>query len=153
MILGLFVSSALFATELAWVDEQIEAIKPPRKSTKISSITNPFIFLSKNKTQSKDAKKGSKSATARRGSTKASSKLKKVVCDTTTGRKSIRGLTLSAIINSSAMINESWYKKNDKVKGYRIIDITKTSVTLKKGDKKLTLSTNTKKQNLKFKNK
>mgnify|MGYP000447948675 FL=1 len=51
------------------------------------------------------------------------------------------------------MINESWYKKNDKVKGYRIIDITKTSVTLKKGDKKLTLSTNTKKQNLKFKNK
>mgnify|MGYP000253333133 CR=1 FL=1 len=58
-----------------------------------------YVNLSKNKTQSKDAKKGSKSATARRGSTKASSKLKKVVCVTTPGRKSIRGINLSAIIN------------------------------------------------------
>ena len=147
IMLSLFLGTTLYSTELSWVDEQIEAIKPPRKGTNISSIKSPYIFLQKNKS----SKKSSKSTTARRGVAKSSTKLQKVVCDTP--KKSIMGLTLSTIINSSAMINDSWYKKNDKIKGYTIVNIGKTIVTLKKGAKKLTLSTNSKNQNLKFKNK
>lgn len=148
MILGLFLSAALYADELGWVDEQIEAIKPPRKSAKISSIGSPFIFLEKNKTKKKDSKKPSFRTAGKMPSVTS----KKVVCDTKPV-ESYKGFVLSTIINSSAMINGAWYKKDDKIKSYTIIDISKTSVTLKQGDKTLTLSTNTKTQNLKFKNK
>ncbi len=60
---------------------------------------------------------------------------------------------LSAIINSSAMIDGSWYRISDKISSYTVTDITKTSVTLKSTDKELILSTAIKNQNLKFKNK
>ncbi len=56
-------------------------------------------------------------------------------------------------MNSSALINGIWYKKSDKVESYTISDIGKNCVTLKKGDKELILSTLSKKQTLKFKNK
>ena len=147
IMLSVFLSSTLYSTELAWVDEQVNAIKPPRKGANISSIKSPFIFLQKNKTKCKGSKKSFSKVSTRRAVDKTTSD-----CDKT-AKTSIKGLNLSTIINSSAMINDSWYKKNDKIKGYTILDIGKTSVTLKKGDKKLTLSTNSKNQNLKFKNK
>lgn len=143
---SILLTTVIGATELSWVDEQIQAIKPPRKGAKISNIAGPFVFLEKNKTI-----KSSGTATTRK-SVRKSSGVTKTVCDTT-DKVSIKGLTLSTVINSSAMINGAWYKKNDKVKSYTIINVSKTSVTLKKGDKTLTLSTNSKKQNLKFKNK
>ena len=40
----------LFANELSWVDDQVEAIKPPRSgasSQLLRAAENPFIFLKK----------------------------------------------------------------------------------------------------------
>jgi len=153
IIVAIFLSNNVYATELSWVDEQIEAIKPPRKGVNIrGSIYNPFIFLEKNKTKKKDRKKASSVAKIKKAPSKSAG-LNTVVCDTDANKKDSGRLLLSTIINSSAMINGSWYKKSDKIKGYSIVEVTKTSVTLKKGDKQLILSTNVTKPNLKFKNK
>ena len=148
IVVTVFLSNALYATELSWVDDQIEAIKPPRKSVKLRGIRDPFIFLKKNKS----AKKASSASKARRAPSR-SSKTTSKVSGATAAKVKINAFELSTIINSSAMINGSWYKKNTKVRGYTVVEVTKTSVTLKRGDKKLILSTNSKNQNLKFKNK
>ncbi len=148
IVVTVFLSNALYATELSWVDEQIEAIKPPRKSVKLRGIRDPFIFLKKNKS----AKKVSSASKTRRAPSKSSKTTSKVRGKTTIKVK-INAFELSTIMNSSAMINGSWYKKNAKVRGYTVVEVAKTSVTLKKGDKKLILSTNSKNPNLKFKNK
>lgn len=161
-LITFFVNSSTFATELAWVDEQVEAIKPPRKAAKISSISSPFIFLEKNKTIKKDSKKSSKSTSVRRAKAVSSSKTQKIASDTKPLNKGLnldaiinkyKALHLDAIMNSSALINGKWYKKSDKIKSYTIVSIDKTSITLKKGAKQMTLSTDSKIQNLKFKNK
>lgn len=137
----LLFTTALFSNELAWVDEQIEAIKPSRSgmSTKtLNSVKNPFIYLKK-----EDDKKKSNSISVAKSNTKGTikknSKIKK---------KSI--LTLSLIMNNSAMINDSWYKKGDKVNGYTITNLTHKSVLLVKNKKKLLLSTRSSSKNLKF---
>jgi hypothetical protein len=149
-LIGLFaviLSTSLFASELEWVDEQIEAIKPPRKGYAISGVDDPFIFLEKNKPKSKE--KGVSSAPrAKVAATKSISGGQK-----DDGVKKSSSFELSTIINSSALINGNWYKKSDVINSYTISDISKNSVTLKKGDKVLILSTVTKKQTLKFKNK
>ncbi|MCF6310119.1 MAG: hypothetical protein L3J19_06580 [Sulfurimonas sp.] len=143
-----FLSGTIYATELSWVDEQIEAIKPARKSVKIRGINDPFVFLRKNKAEKKGMKSGKRRATSSAGTKKASSKSSIV-----TNKVKASAFDLSTIINSTAMINGSWYKKDAKIKGYTVIEVTKTFVILKKGDKKLILSTNIKNPNLKFKNK
>lgn len=149
-LIGLFaviLSTTLCATELEWVDEQIEAIKPPRKGYAISGVNDPFVFLEKNKPKSKE--KGSSSAPrAKAAVAKLASGEKK---DEVVKKSGV--FVLSTIINSSALINGIWYKKSDVINSYTISDISKNSVTLKKGDKQLVLSTVTKKQTLKFKNK
>lgn len=148
IFLTFFLADAIHATELSWVDEQIEAIKPPRKSPKILGINNPFVFLEKNgyvkKSSSKESSSNTKNLSSSKNSSKSNTNKNKIVND---------NFILSTIINSSAMINGNWYKKNDKINDYLVIKITKDSVKLKKGNKKLTLSTDAKKQNLKFKNK
>ncbi|MBW6488165.1 hypothetical protein [Sulfurimonas sp.] len=149
--IGLFaviLSTSLFAGELEWVDEQIEAIKPPRKGYSISGINDPFVFLEKNKPKSKDKGASSSAPRAKVATAKSASGVKK-----DEGVKKSGSFELSTIINSSALINGSWYKKSDVINSYTISDISKNSVTLKKGDKLLILSTVTKKQTLKFKNK
>lgn len=150
-LIGLFaviLSTSLFATELEWVDEQIEAIKPPRKGYAISGVDDPFIFLEKNKPKSKE--KGA-SSSAPRAKVAAAKTLSSTQKDE--GAKKSGSFELSTIINSSALINGSWYKISDVINSYTISDISNNSVTLKKGDKVLVLSTVTKKQTLKFKNK
>ena len=137
-LITLFISNSAYATELAWVDEQVEAIKPPRKAARISSIASPFVFLEKN---------GYVKPVAAAGTVRSSSSTR-VKSGTSVG-----GLYLDAIINSSAFINGKWYKKSDKIRSYTIVSIDKRSITLKKGGKQMTLSTDSKKQNLKFKNK
>lgn len=151
-LLALFLSTTLYgASELEWVDEQIEAIKPPRKGVEILNIEDPFTFLQKNKSDKKDGAVASAPQIA-------APALKPVCIDSNTS-KSEKGdikkgsLNLSTIINSSAMIDGNWYKVSDKVSSYTVIDISKTTVTLKKGDKELILSTYNKTPTLKFKNK
>ncbi|MCF6339663.1 MAG: hypothetical protein L3J10_02770 [Sulfurimonas sp.] len=140
-----FLTSIIYASELSWVNEQIKAIKPPRKSPKILEINNPFVFLEKNgyvKKSSSNTK-----------DTPSSNTIDSSKSNTIKNKVNKINFILSTIINSSAMINGNWYKKDDKINDYLVIKITKNSVKLKKGNKKLTLSTDTKKQNLKFKNK
>lgn len=150
-LIGLFaviLSATLCATELEWVDEQIEAIKPPRKGYAISGVNDPFVFLEKNKPKSKE-----------KGASSSAPRAKVAVAKLASGEKKDEGVKksgsfeLGMIINSSALINGNWYKKSDVINSYTISDICKDSVTLKKGDKVLILSTVTKKQTLKFKNK
>ncbi|PNV82605.1 MAG: hypothetical protein C0627_09430 [Sulfurimonas sp.] len=149
LLLAIFLSNSFYADELKWVDEQIEAIKPPRRGVNIATVGDPFVFLEKNKTEVKDTKKGTKSTIVSAKKTTLSAEAGSAVISTP--KKS--SFILSAIINSSAMIDGSWYKISDKISSYTVTDITKTSVTLKSTDKELILSTAIKNQNLKFKNK
>ena len=149
LIVSVLLSSLMFgADELGWVDTQIEAIKPPRKGMTNSELANaksPFIFLKKNKTESD-----------KKASSKAPSKSKKVVTTTdksgkVVSKKTSKNLVLSAVINKSVLINDKWYKLNDSVYGYKLSSISRTTVVLTKGKKKLILTTSDTKQNIKFK--
>ena len=147
ILFAVFLGNALYATELEWVDEQIEAIKPPRKGVSISKVGDPFVFLEKNKPE---VKKEAKTPSVSR---RTVASVKPSVAPSEKIETERKAFILSAIINSSAMIDGSWYKKDDKISSYTITDIDKTSVTLKKGDKELILSTISRNPNLKFKNK
>lgn len=142
--LSLLLSVNLFSDELKWVDEQIEAIKPPRSGvdeSKVNATVDPFLFLGKKSLSSTTA--ASKSSSGYKSSSASKAKVY---------RKG-KSLTLKAILNKSALINNKWYKINEKVGKYIISDIDKTTVTLKYGKSKLFLSTNSINKNLKFKNK
>ncbi|MBU0721249.1 hypothetical protein KJ877_07900 [bacterium] len=150
----LLIVSSVGANELSWVDEQVKAIKPARSGIGSSNITvlkDPFIFLEKNKSVKIEDKKSSiqtasnntVSSSTASADTLNSKKLKKEAQST---------IALNAIINSSALINNKWYKLHDKVQSYTITNISRKSVVLTRGNKNIVLSTNTKNSNLKFKN-
>ena len=142
----LILSLNLICSELKWVDEQINAIKPPRHGigkSKINSTKNPFLYLKKDEEKTADKQKESVS-TLINSNTKSVTNKKSISRITT--------LTLSTIINKSALINNNWYKIGDKVNKYTLKSINKTTVTLKYKKKKLILSTKSNKKNLKFKN-
>jgi len=146
LLITSLLSFSLIANELKWVDEQIQAIKPPRKgvsSAQINSIKDPFIFLKKNKEDTENKKTKSKTYVAKK--TKTVYKTNKVTQKSAT-------LTLEAIINNSALINGKWYKLNTQVGRYTLSAITRTTATLKHKKKELLLSTKTKSKSLKFKN-
>jgi hypothetical protein len=137
--LSVLISAHLVANELNWVDEQVEAIKPPRagmKSREISSLKDPFIFLKKNK-----PKKSSKA-----GKKPSNNGVKKIV-------KAPISFKLYSIINKSALVNGKWYKEGEIIHGYKIAEINPQSVLLTKRKKKLLLSTQSRNQNLNFNNK
>jgi hypothetical protein len=147
ILILIFLSSLLLATELEWVDEQIEAIKPSRKGIEISNIMDPFIFLEKNRPE---VKKDTAAASTLKPLVKSSSD--KIKTDDN-GTKKI-DFNLTAIINTSAMIDGHWRRINDKLDGnYTVVEISKNTVTLKKGDKERILSTYSKTPTIKFKNK
>ena len=142
----LLLSINLLANELKWVDEQIEAIKPPRSGIskeKINTVKSPFIFLSNKNKKTKAASSSKK----RVSKTYSSSKTRKNKIYNRSKR-----FVVSAIINQSALINKKWYNLNDKVGKYTLSSISRTSVTLSYKKQELLLSTNTKNSNLKFKN-
>lgn len=147
---SILLSTILCANELAWVDEQIQAIKPARKSLHITKLSDPFVFLEKNGFVKKEIKQDLDS----KKSTLYSSKKTTINGIKINNKKTFyRSFTLDTIINSSAMINGTWYKKGANVYGYRLVSVEKTSVVLKKDNKRVTLSTNTKQKTVKFKNK
>ncbi len=149
----LLLTVNLSSDELSWVDEQVEAIKPPRigmKSRELSILKDPFIFLTKNKSikpENKNARRSSTSNARRSIPTHTTSSTKNII------KKKKALFTLTAIINTSAMINGKWYKIGDITNGYKVSKIDSTSVLLTKKSKKLLLSTNSKSKNLNFKNK
>jgi len=143
---GLFIYSS--ANELAWVDEQIEAIKPPREGLgdkQFSFLKDPFIFLKKNQTPKEEKKLAPRAQLSIPGGSLVSKTSKK--------EPLYKKLTLVAVINNSALINSKWYKIGEKVGKYRLEQINRTNVILTKGKKMLMLSTRTKNPNLKFKEK
>lgn len=151
-ILALLVSSSLFCDELAWVDEQIEAIKPPRTGLShksLSLIKDPFIFLKKNrgKEEEKVALKAQRSS---RPPTSTLSKSKKIAKKVKVNNEVLH---LSLIVNKKAMINEHWYSRGEKVNGYTLEEVHPTTVLLAKGKKRLLLSTRVINKNIKFNNK
>jgi hypothetical protein len=144
--LSLFIHSS--ANELAWVDEQIEAIKPPREGLdekQFSFLKDPFIFLKKNQTPKEEKKITNRAPQAIPGGS--------LVSKTTVKKPLYKELTLIAVINNSALINSKWYKLGEKVGKYKLEQINRTNVILTKGKKMLMLSTRTKNPNLKFKEK
>jgi len=139
----------LSSDELTWVDEQVEAIKPPRtgmKSRELSVVKDPFIFLKKNRTVSKNKK-----SSTQKSSTQKNLATKKVANSTLVKKK--KSLSVTMLMNSSAMINGKWYRVGDTINGYKVSKMDKDSVLLTKKSKKLLLSTNSKSKNLNFNNK
>ena len=147
LITLLLLTTQISANELEWVDKQIKAIKPPRigiSSKNVNKLKNPFIFL--NATQKPTNKNSTNTSTAINS--------KKHILSNRYYYKTIKHkyFTLSAIMNGYALINSTWYKLNEKIKGYTISNITPTTVLLTKKNKKIVLSTKSKNLPLKFKN-
>jgi len=136
----LLFSVSLSSNELAWVDKQIEAIKPARSglvAKNVDTLKNPFIIVEEKKLVT--TKSGKKVYVTSKKSKKSRYKTSR------------RYYSLNAIMNNSALINGRWYKLNDSVGGYKLRSIAKTHVVLVKGSKKLKLTTYSKNRNLKFK--
>ena len=149
ILMLILFTSTLSSNELAWVDEQVKAIKPPRSgmtSRGLSIIKNPFIFLAKNRGADSGKKGARKSSPSKKSKSATSSGIKNII-------EKRRSLILTVIMNTSAMINGKWYKIGDKLNGYTISKIDSSSVLLTKKSKKLLLSTNSKNLNLNFNNK
>lgn len=152
MKIHIFIISSLIvfetttiADELSWVDTQVDAIKPSRvgiSNFEISKVKDPFIFFKKETLERKGKKVSNvvKHSSIKKSSTSSKDDTKKQV-----------SMVLSAIINNSALINGEWYKLDQSIKGFIVSSITRTSVVLTKGSKKLVLTTNDKNTNLKFK--
>ena len=129
----------LSANELKWVDEQIEAIKPPRSGMKVkelAKVKDPFIYLSK-------SGKIKKTYTKRKYK-KSSKKRRQIVLN--------NKFHLSMTMNKTARINDKWYKLGEKISGYKIAKIDSSFVLLTKNKKNFLLSTHSKNTNLNFKN-
>jgi hypothetical protein len=127
-------------SELTWVDEQIEAIKPPRiglSVKEINQLKDPFILLVE--------KKEDKKTTAAKAKKHSKYNYKKKI-----HRRSLYHFSLKAIMNKSALINGKWYKEGSYIHNYKIAKVDRNKVILTKGSKKITLSTISQKKNLKF---
>ncbi|WP_428737154.1 hypothetical protein [Sulfurimonas sp.] len=148
ILISLFVSTILLAnsqaatnpSELSWVDEQIEAIKPSRSGATngyLGQIRDPFIFLDK------EEKKVSKTSSTIQ-TTKNITSTNVVKTPKKAGK-----LTLEAIINHSALIDGKWYKEGQNIYGYKVAKVDGKNVLLKKSEKNLLLTTKSK-RSLKF---
>ncbi|MFA6196383.1 MAG: hypothetical protein WC656_07040 [Sulfurimonas sp.] len=141
LIILLLLTLNVNSEELKWIDEQIEAIKPPREGiseSKISSLSDPFIFLKEKKSETNSSVS--------------------ITSEVTTFSKSVvqqseKKYILDAIINKSALIDGKWYKIDDKIDDFKISNINATSVTLSKKGKQIVIATSSKKLNLQIKNK
>ncbi|MDF1882500.1 hypothetical protein JHD49_00950 [Sulfurimonas sp. SAG-AH-194-C21] len=146
--LSVLLSTAIFANELSWVDQQVNAIKPPRQgihTADINKIIDPFIFLEKNRTTKKKSVKKVSSKTVINKTPLAMQKQNVKTVN--------KVLTLGVIMNNSVMISGEWYKLGDTLNGYKISEINRNSVLLRKHKKKILLSTKSNTKKLKFLNK
>jgi hypothetical protein len=156
ILLPILVISALNATseDLSWVDEQVNAIKPPRDGesmSNISKIRDPFIFLEKNGSKDKKDKASvaSKTLTANSNTSSSSNSLDEAKDKPPVFTKN--SFVLGAIINDSALINGKWHKKGDTVNSYKITEIGKKIVTLRSGSNTKILTTVSENSKLIFK--
>lgn len=134
LVLPLLLSAQSVEPDLKWVDNEIEAIKPPRTGVapyKIAKLKDPFAYqLMLNRPQGKGS--GKKTGTY-------------------VNRPAKTSFTLEAVVNKhSAMIDGKWYKKDDKVHGYVVQAIGYNSVQLSSKKKKLHLTLSKKNDKIKI---
>lgn len=149
IILCLLLDTLFASDELSWVDEQVQAIKPPRDGMhqyQFAKIKDPFIFLKKNR-DSKDDKKRKRVSQPYKSS---SSNIATSSVTSSHANSYKKGLRLQAILNKSVMINGVWYKLHANVHGYTISNISRKSVLLTKNKKSFSLTTRTLNTNIKF---
>ncbi|HIP55237.1 MAG TPA: hypothetical protein EYH11_07170 [Sulfurimonas autotrophica] len=128
----LFITTQLFSDSLAWVDEQIEAIKPMRvgvSEEEISKIKNPFLVFHE------DTNLKNSQAPIKIHSTTLHVKHKK------SSKTQPTNFRLDAIINKSAMIQGKWHKEGGYVYGYKLAKVSRKSVLLTQKNSKILLST------------
>lgn len=119
LFLLLLVSSAfLYAnTSRNWIDKMVADIKPDRpglNANLLQGLKNPFVQkVSKQKTGT------TQSVRYKRGQKK-------------THKHFVTKFKLMATLNSSAKINNRWYKLNQKIGKFTLRKITKNYVILKK---------------------
>lgn len=151
LYLLIFALNTLNAEDLSWVDKQVDAIKPTRlgvSDKSIMQLKDPFVFLEKNMTPKDPLDTPQLSVVPNNSTdTNASSGTSSHIM-----QKAINGFRLSAIINNAVLINETWYKLNDTINGYRITSIGKSDVVLKNDTDMLVLTTKSKIKTLKLKN-
>jgi hypothetical protein len=123
--------------ELAWVDEQIQAILPPRVGIPegfINTLNDP-MKLKKPLSTISDSK------------LLAPPKLGLLTVPTIVEEP----LHLQAIMNKSVLINTKWYKMNDQVRNYVLSEIKPNSILLVgKKDQKLILFLSKQNNNIKI---
>jgi hypothetical protein len=132
----LLLSIEAFATsDLKWVNEQVDAIKPSR-----TGISSSFISGLKDPIKPEEVKKVKKknSPTIITSTTKSTRELH------------LKPLTLESIINKSAYINGKWYRENDQVRGKKITLISKNYVILQYKKKQTRLFINKKNDKIKI---
>ena len=119
-------------TDMSWVDQKIDEIKPQRKgmsNSRLASLKNPFIIIKK---EVKDGdKKTTVAKTSKISKDDKNSPLKKDM--------SKEPLTLQMVLNSSALINGNWLKENEKTRGYTLTQIQSGYVVLERKKKKIKL--------------
>ncbi len=131
MIGIIFNSTILIADNMSWVNEQLKAIKPKRigiSDQEISLIKDPFIFLKKKDDKKKKQKKKASFSTA-------------PVMVPQVEEPVFRDFKLYAIMNKTALINNKWYKKGEKVHGFTLVKVNLTQVVLRRGKESIVLST------------
>lgn len=146
IILSFCITHLVASSELSWVDEQVQAIKPPRDGmhrSALSKIRDPFIFLKKNRGE--EEKKESKKSPIEKDQKSGTKIVTSPTKDSFSGK-----FILNAIINQSAMINGVWYKLGSNVHGYIVRHISSHSVLLTKNSKSRLLTTKTLSKNIKF---
>lgn len=107
--------------DLAWVDKQVEAIKPPRSGVSARTV---------NKTRSPFFKVSEKQTVVKNDGTTVKTEKKPVW----------EPLKLEALLNRSALITGNWYKEGERVRQYKVAKISHDSVLLKSRHKQLKLS-------------
>lgn len=153
--LSVLLSTQLLCDELSWVDEQVQAIKPARSGMSkqmLASIKSPFIFLTKNRGKEEKKAKLNARTTPSIAPQHNASNTHAVQQNTAQSRTLRKSLSLNAIMNNSAMINDNWYKQGDMIAGYRVQKITYDSVLLVHKAKKLLLTTKSRITTIKIKN-
>ena len=133
--------SSFSISDMSWVDQKIEEIKPQRdgmSNSRLASIKSPFIIVKK------EVKEGDKKVTTSKTSDSKkddkNSPLKKDM--------SKEPLTLQMVLNSSALINGNWLKESEKTRGYTLTQIQSGYVVLERKKKKIKLFISEKSNNL-----
>lgn len=141
LLLLVLFTTKIFANELSWVDEQIEAIKPPREgieNKEILKLKDPFVYL-----HPKKVKKVQPTTVSKKHTRRVTRKI----------RTYSRKFKLEAILNKSALINGKWYKEGSKVHEYTLQKVNRNSIILTRGKHLLRLTTRSRDKALKINNK